>query len=85
MHQIRVHLHHAGFPIIGDKLYGPDENHYLEFIETGWTPKLREALLLNRQALHCAELSWRDFRWAAEEVDEMAAFLNTPQFGIGEN
>ncbi|MCB1078969.1 MAG: RNA pseudouridine synthase, partial [Verrucomicrobiae bacterium] len=40
MHQIRAHLHHAGFPIVGDKLYGPDEACYLEFIETGWTDTL---------------------------------------------
>ena len=33
-HQIRVHLAHAGYPIVGDKIYGPDENCYLEFIET---------------------------------------------------
>ncbi|MDB4617520.1 RNA pseudouridine synthase [Verrucomicrobiales bacterium] len=74
MHQIRVHLHHAGFPIIGDKLYGPNENHYLEFIETGWTPKLRKTLLLNRQALHCAGLSWQEFQWKAKVAGEIAEF-----------
>ena len=25
MHQIRVHLAHVGHPIVGDKIYGPDE------------------------------------------------------------
>ncbi len=55
-HQIRVHLAHAGFPIVGDKLYGPDEACYLEFIETGWTPRLEQRLLMERHALHSARL-----------------------------
>ena len=54
MHQIRVHLAHAGHPIVGDKLYGPDEGCYLEFIETGWTPALAARLLLPRHALHAS-------------------------------
>ena len=56
MHQIRVHLHHAGFPVVGDKLYGPDDANYLEFIETGWTDSLAQRLLLPRQALHSWQL-----------------------------
>jgi len=56
MHQIRVHLAHAGFPIVGDKLYGPDEGCYLEFIDTGWTSALAARLLLPRHALHSAAL-----------------------------
>lgn len=55
-HQIRIHLAHAGYPIVGDKIYGPDERCYLEFIETGWTPALESRLLLPRHALHSARL-----------------------------
>jgi 23S rRNA pseudouridine1911/1915/1917 synthase len=55
-HQIRVHLASLGFSLVGDKIYGPEENCYLEFIETGWTPKLREKLLLDRHALHAIRL-----------------------------
>lgn len=55
-HQIRIHLAHAGHPIVGDKIYGPDERCYLEFIETGWTPALERRLLLPRHALHSARL-----------------------------
>lgn len=54
-HQIRVHAQWAGFPVAGDKLYGPDETLYLEFVEQGWTPRLEAALPLRRQALH----AWR--------------------------
>jgi 23S rRNA pseudouridine1911/1915/1917 synthase len=60
MHQIRVHLAHAGHPIVGDKIYGPDEGCYLEFIQTGWTPSLAARLLLPRHALHSAALRLPD-------------------------
>lgn len=52
-HQIRVHAEHLGHRVVGDKIYGPDETLYLEFIENGWTPRLEEALPIQRQALHC--------------------------------
>ncbi len=55
-HQIRVHLASVGHAIVGDKIYGPDENHYLEFIENDWTPELERALLLPRQALHSSRI-----------------------------
>ena len=57
-HQIRVHLAHLGHPIVGDKIYGPDENCYLEFIESDWTPSLEAKLFLSRQALHSFSLSF---------------------------
>jgi 23S rRNA pseudouridine1911/1915/1917 synthase len=56
LHQIRVHLALAGFPVVGDKIYGPDEGCYLRFIETGWTAELAETLLLERHALHASRL-----------------------------
>ena len=58
-HQIRVHLSYLGHPIVGDKIYGPDENCYLEFIESDWTPALEAKLLLPRQALHASALSFQ--------------------------
>lgn len=55
-HQIRAHAQWMGYPVVGDKLYGPDPRCFLEFIEHGWTPALEERLLLSRQALHCSEI-----------------------------
>jgi 23S rRNA pseudouridine1911/1915/1917 synthase len=56
-HQIRVHLAAVGHPIVGDKIYGPDESCYLRFIEDGWTLDLERVLLLPRHALHSAVLA----------------------------
>lgn len=55
-HQIRAHARWLGYPVVGDKIYGPDDRLYLEFIDHGWTEALAERLLLPRQALHCAEI-----------------------------
>lgn len=57
MHQIRVHAQHIRHPIIGDKLYGEDENYYLEFVKTGWNPVWEKALKINRQALHADKIT----------------------------
>jgi 23S rRNA pseudouridine1911/1915/1917 synthase len=55
-HQIRAHAQWLGHSVVGDKIYGPDARLYLAFIDTGWTPELEQALLLPRQALHCAAI-----------------------------
>lgn len=54
-HQIRIHAEWLKHRIVGDKIYGPDETLYIEFIEQGWTQRLAEMLPIQRQALHC----WR--------------------------
>ncbi len=58
-HQLRVHLSALGFPIIGDKLYGPEGSQpFLDYIETGMTDELRQRLGHDRQALHAYELEF---------------------------
>jgi 23S rRNA pseudouridine1911/1915/1917 synthase len=76
-HQIRVHLASLGYPVVGDKIYGPDEKLYLEFIETGWTPKLERQLILPRHALHSATLAIENEKnWTAELPDDLARFCS---------
>jgi len=58
-HQIRAHAQWLGHCLVGDKIYGPDERLFLDFIDRGWTPALEEKLLLPRQALHCSEIDLR--------------------------
>jgi len=58
LHQIRVHMAHIGHPLVGDKIYGPDERLYLEFIENGFTPRHLDILLMDRHALHASEIEF---------------------------
>jgi 23S rRNA pseudouridine1911/1915/1917 synthase len=78
-HQIRVHLTHVGHPIVGDKIYGPDENCYLEFIDSNWTLSLEAKLLLPRQALHAFSLSFEfegdSFSFEAPLPSDLKNFL----------
>ncbi len=55
-HQIRVHLAAVGHPVVGDKLYGPAESHYLRFIRTGLDDRMRRELLADRHLLHASRL-----------------------------
>jgi 23S rRNA pseudouridine1911/1915/1917 synthase len=68
-HQIRAHLLAAGFPLVGDKLYGHDEGIFFKLAESGGAPaprgtfddlitgEERRALRHFRQALHASELT----------------------------
>jgi 23S rRNA pseudouridine1911/1915/1917 synthase len=55
-HQIRAHLHHAGLPLVGDKIYGPDELIFDRFTRHALTDDDRLVLRLPRHALHAARL-----------------------------
>jgi len=55
-HQIRVHLSAIGLPIVGDKLYGPDEDYFCKQAEGALEPGDLEVLELPRHALHSHRL-----------------------------
>jgi len=65
-HQVRIHLAHIGHPIVGDKLYGGDEDLYLALVENRLTPEQQRRLLLPNQALHAATVR---FHWRNRPVE----------------
>jgi 23S rRNA pseudouridine1911/1915/1917 synthase len=58
-HQIRVHLAAIGHPVVGDKVYGPDEGYFLASMAGGLDETARARLVLPRQALHSHALTFR--------------------------
>jgi 23S rRNA pseudouridine1911/1915/1917 synthase len=70
-HQIRVHMKHAGCPLVGDKMYGPD-------VDPGTGPN---PVSMSRHALHSCRLAfyhpvtgeWLEF--AADLPDDMKRLI----------
>jgi len=76
-HQIRVHLSHIGYPIVGDPEYGGRRR-----LPAGASPELVAALEgFRRQALHAAQLklehpvSGKEMAWEAPLPGDMEALL----------
>ena len=65
LHQIRATLCSLGFPLAGDKLYGPDETFFLRFIEDRLTDSDRMNLILPGQALHAESLEWNGHHFSS--------------------
>ena len=63
-HQIRIHLAHWDHPIVGDKIYGGDEQCYLHFVVGRLSEEQSAFLILPYQALHAEQVS---FKWRSEE------------------
>jgi 23S rRNA pseudouridine1911/1915/1917 synthase len=69
-HQIRIHLAHIGHPIVGDKLYGYDEDAYLALVQNRLSDEQKRKLILPNHALHarsiCFKWRGRDWKFSAE-------------------
>ncbi len=65
-HQIRIHLAHIGHSIVGDKIYGGDEELYLALVEGRLSEEQKRTLILPHQALHARALR---FNWRGKRVE----------------
>jgi len=65
-HQIRIHLAHIGHPIVGDKLYGGDEDIYMALVQNRLTDEHRARLIFENQALHARSVK---FHWRGQPVE----------------
>lgn len=80
-HQIRVHLSEAGFPLVGDKMYGPDPGYFDRFSKHCLEPEAWTRLRLERHALHAARMSLphpvsgKPLVLASELPEDLATFL----------
>ncbi len=59
LHQIRVSLAQLGFPVLGDRIYGP----------------VSDPFLVPRQMLHAARVSWGDVEASSPDPDDFRAAL----------
>jgi 23S rRNA pseudouridine1911/1915/1917 synthase len=57
-HQIRAHLEHVGFPILGDKIYGQPDDVFLEQLRVGPTDRVRTAIGFPRHCLHARSIAF---------------------------
>jgi 23S rRNA pseudouridine1911/1915/1917 synthase len=76
-HQIRVHLAHIGYPLVGDPVYGGRRR-----VPAGATPELLAALsAFKRQALHAARLklehpvSGKEMEWEVPLPADMTSLV----------
>lgn len=79
-HQIRAHLAARGTPVVGDKLYGPDERLHARGADGRLSEEDLELLEHPRQALHAYRyrlhhaLSWRPLDIVAPFPDDLKQF-----------
>jgi len=72
-HQIRAHMAHAGYPIIGDKLYVLDDRAYRHYLKLGaLDDELRAKLAADRLMLHSHRIALPAPREPARRLEIVA-------------
>lgn len=56
--QIRIHAAYADLPLVGDKLYHPDESVFLDWFDHGMTEKVVHAVEYHRCLLHAKSITF---------------------------
>jgi len=64
MHQIRLHMKYAGFPLIGDQMY-----------QTKLSNQISKELGIERQFLHAVELKFANYDFHSELADDLKNLL----------
>lgn len=83
-HQIRVHMDHLGFPLIGDPLYGAQRTKLISKLKKGGFDDDVQAQVaaFDHQALHAAEIMFihpriqEEMVFASDLPDDFAALLD---------
>lgn len=67
-HQIRCHSEYAGFPVLGDKLYGQSDETFIQIMKGEREPVFAPYGKVDRQLLHASYLSFQHPKTGKEMV-----------------
>ncbi|NBS15236.1 MAG: RNA pseudouridine synthase [Verrucomicrobia bacterium] len=63
LHQIRAHFEHLGFPVLNDKIYGKDDEYFINYIDKDF----KNCIKICRHCLHSSKIV---FKLGEERVAE---------------
>ena len=63
LHQIRAHFEFLGFPVINDKIYGKDDQYFIDYIDK----VTKKTSKIGRHCLHSSKLS---FSYGPDEISQ---------------
>ncbi|NQZ70468.1 MAG: RNA pseudouridine synthase [Lentisphaeria bacterium] len=69
LHQLRASLCSLGHPLVGDKIYGVDDQLYIRFVKHVMTDDDWRVLRIKNQALHAVRLQYTDPSGVEKEIE----------------